>query len=254
MVKINKNSLFSHVPYENLITIKNVVDKMDIALNKHEVLSTDFLNPYENFLAKSILNKFDIGYLEDGGYDNSERKIFYIFPNYFNEIIQDKIECITIDKVENIEHKDVLGSLLALGIDRSKIGDIILSDSIYIFIKKEQLNFIKLNLTKIGKYNIKFLEKSFNYQQPEFIKKNLIVSSLRLDTFLSSVLNISRSKATSIIKTEKVNVNFKCSTKPSMQLSENDQLSIRGYGRIIFESIEKTTKKGNLVINIKMPK
>ncbi|EGY76424.1 hypothetical protein HMPREF9129_2089, partial [Peptoniphilus indolicus ATCC 29427] len=47
MVKINKDKLFLHIPDDKLIVVKKVVDKIEIVLNKHEILSTDFLSPYE---------------------------------------------------------------------------------------------------------------------------------------------------------------------------------------------------------------
>lgn len=254
MVKINKDNLFLHIPDENLITIKKIVDRMELALKKHEILSTDFLNPYEVELAKSILNRFDIGWISDGGYDDAERRIIYLYPNYILDLKKDKVSCLSIEKQDGINHKDVLGSIIGLGVDRAKIGDIIFSNYIYIFVKNEQYEFLRYNLKKIGKYNIKFLDEPFKMIEKKFVDKKIIVSSLRLDNVLSSALNISRSKVNNLIKSGKVNVNFKVETKTSIQLTESDTLSVRGFGRIIFDNIENTTRKGNFVLNIKFPK
>ncbi|MDY2986972.1 MAG: YlmH/Sll1252 family protein [Peptoniphilus sp.] len=255
MVKINKDKLFLHIPDDKLIVVKKVVDKIEIVLNKHEILSTDFLSPYEVELSKSILNRYDVSYLIDGGYTQAERNIIYIFPKYLYEIDKDKILYISLNKVENIQHKDVLGSILGLGIDRSKVGDIIIgSNNIFIFVKAEQYNFLRFNLKKIGKHTIFFSDDKFEYQETTYVENKFIVSSLRLDTILSSVLKISRSKVEMLIKSGRVQVNFKPEIKTSIQLKEGDILSVRGRGRIVFEKIENTTKKNNFVILIKFPK
>lgn len=254
MVKINRDNLFTHIPDENLITIKKIVDKMEVSIKNHEVLSTDFLNPFEVSLAESILNRFDINYLVDGGFENAERKIIYIYPTYLEHIEKNKISYISIEKNDDIKHNDVLGSILNLGIDRSKIGDIIFNDAIYIFVKNEQYDFIKYNLKKIKNINVNFINNVFTDSQKEYVKRNIIVSSLRLDNIICNTLNISRSKAALLIKSGKVSVNFKMENKVSSQISPKDELSVRGFGRLIFDNIEKTTKKGNFVVTMKFPK
>lgn len=255
MVRINRDNLFLHIPDDKLITIKKVVDKIEVILNKHEILSTDFLNPYEIELAKSILNKFDINYSVEGGYPHAERNIIYMYPEYLSDIEKYKINYLSIKKKEDIDHRDVLGSILRLGIDRNKVGDIIINDNnIFVFVKAEQFSFLRFNLNKIGRQNVDFTNDEFSYEDMEYIEKKYIVSSLRLDTVLSSVLKMSRSKTDILIKSGRVQVNFKIESKNSLQLNEGDILSVRGSGRMIFQSIENVTKKENFVINMKFPK
>ncbi|MBL7575045.1 hypothetical protein I6I92_04190 [Peptoniphilus asaccharolyticus] len=122
------------------------------------------------------------------------------------------------------------------------------------FVKAEQFSFLRFNLNKIGRQNVDFTNDEFSYEDMEYIEKKYIVSSLRLDTVLSSVLKMSRSKTDILIKSGRVQVNFKIESKNSLQLNEGDILSVRGSGRMIFQSIENVTKKENFVINMKFPK
>ena len=88
---IDRNEYTKHIKdNEKKIEVRKVLDKIEIVLNKHLVQSTDFLDPHEIYLAKSVLNKFDdLKYIIDGGYEGSERNIIIIYPYY---ILKEDIE------------------------------------------------------------------------------------------------------------------------------------------------------------------
>ena len=105
------------------IDLKNkmfkVIDKANSCLKNYEVKYTDFLNPFEIKNAVAILNSFDdIKYSVDGGYDDSERKVIYIYPYYMEyEDIENKLDIVQIEgnfKFKEISHKDYLGAILNL--------------------------------------------------------------------------------------------------------------------------------------------
>lgn len=256
--KLNREKLLSHIDSsEKLLEMKKIIDKVEIVLNDYVELSTDFLDPYEVYLAKSILNRFeDISYSVDGGYEESERKIIYIYQSYLYENTINDLVAFQFNLENKISHKDILGSLLGLGIERRKIGDIIISNNVYsFFVKRELSDFIEFNFKKVNKYNVK-LERvnSVDIPEKDYEINKLIISSLRLDTFLSNLLRMSRANAQELIKQEKVKVNFKSENKSSYILEEGDLLSIRKFGRFIFSEIEGTTKKDNYIVKIKIPK
>lgn len=258
-MKIDRSILLNHIfEDDKKVVLRNLIDKLETVINKHIVVSTDFLDPYEVYLSKSILNKFDeIKYTVSGGYDSFERSIIYVYPSYLYDI-----DCSDIKKLsfkennEDIKHKNVLGSLMSLGIDRKKIGDIVFSNGYcHIFLKSEISEYVKYNLTKVNQSNVKS-EENIEFIAPilEYELKKIIISSLRLDTFIGAILKISRANATSLIETKKVKVNFKDETKPSIKLNQGDLISIKKYGRFIFADVEQITKKDKYVINIKIPK
>lgn len=84
LLKLNKEQYTEHIKdEEQLINMRKILDKVEIVLNKYTCQTTDFLNPYERRLARSILNRFsDIQYMEVGGIEEAERKLFQIYP-YF---------------------------------------------------------------------------------------------------------------------------------------------------------------------------
>ena len=100
-----------------------IIDKANGCLKNYDVRYSDFLNPFEVENAKAILNSdTNLKYSVDGGYDESERKIVFIYPFYMEyEDINDTLRFIQIEgnfKFKSISHKDYLGSLLSLGIKR----------------------------------------------------------------------------------------------------------------------------------------
>jgi len=85
----------------------------------------------------------------------------------------------------------------------------------------------------------------------EFEYLNIIVSSIRLDNFVSELVNCSRTKANYIIEEGRVFVNSINEFKPSKKIAPNDIITIRGKGKFIFDRIEKETKNGKQLLNIR---
>lgn len=244
---------------DKLIDMKKIIDKIEIVLNNHIDESTDFLDPYERNLAKSILNRFaDINYKENGGIKEAERKIINIFPNYLeSSLVNDKIIGLRITgDLQGLSHKDYLGGILSLGIKRSKIGDILLQDEYTDFIIKEELSdFLIFNLEKIGNKNVSIKKISLDKLLPvkhKYKEINRVLSSNRLDSYISSCYNLSRKDSNSIIKSGKVKVNWENIEKASKEVEEGDIISVPAYGRSIFQSIEGITKKDNVKIIIRI--
>ena len=128
---MEKLRLTAHI---NDIELKNkmykVIDKANSCLKNYDIRTTEFLNPFEIKNAKDILNsETDLKYKVDGGYQNAERQLIYIFPYYMEEDdIESNLKVIQIEgnfKFKSISHRDYLGALLNLGIKREKIGEII---------------------------------------------------------------------------------------------------------------------------------
>src|SRR5574344_1382646 len=156
---MDKIKLTSHIKD---IDLKNkmfkIIDKANGCLKNYDVRYSDFLNPFEVENAKAILNSdTNLKYSVDGGYDESERKIVFIYPFYMEyEDINDTLRFIQIEgnfKFKSISHKDYLGSLLSLGIKREKIGDIIIHENFcQVIVSHDICDFILMNLEKVARY------------------------------------------------------------------------------------------------------
>lgn len=259
-MKLDKDFYVGHIQGEDYIfKMKKVLDDVEMVLNNYRLESTDFLDPYERYLASSILNRFDdIKYFEDGGLEESERKVINIYPYYMQKNdIEDKISFLKID-FPNVQliHKDFLGAILNMGITREKTGDIYVHDNhAFLIIKKEISGYILYNLEKVSNYKVKLYEiKRDELQVPkiEFRETSIFISSLRLDSILSGIYKLSRQNSLKLIKADRVKVNFKPVNKPSIELKEGDLISVRGYGRATFHSIIGTSKKGNYNITFRI--
>lgn len=259
-MKINKDSYISHIKdVDKQIEMRKLLDKIELSRNKHTIEYTDFLDPYERYLAKSILNRFnELKYLEYGGTSNSERKIIIIYPFYYNKSeIEPKLSYLRITgDIEELSHKDYLGGLLGLGINRTKVGDIQVHNNYTDIILKEELgDFLLFNLDKVGNKKIvvsEIYQHSLEDPPMKFKELNKFIQSLRLDAILSITYNISRQDSINMIKSGKVKVNWEEVTKPSKELKVGDVISTQGHGRAVLNSIDGMSKKGRILITVRI--
>lgn len=217
--------------------IKNAMEKIKNGRN------TLFLDRRELKLVTSKLKKgeYNIYY----PYKDSEKVMLYT-------VKVPLVKLFKINAVEKVRHQDILGSLFALNIDSSYFGDIILYDNcFYVYVTIELANFIKDNLTMVGKCKVMLQEVPLsllrNYERA-YEKHEVIVSSARIDSIVSSIINSSRAKAIEKIKNKEVIVNYEIMNKNSYVLKQDDVFSIRRYGKYKFVGIIKNTKKNNYVI------
>ena len=175
MDKIKLTSYIKDIGLKNKMF--KIIDKANGCLKNYDVRYSDFLNPFEVENAKAILNSNDdLKYSVDGGYDESERKIVFIYPFYMEyEDIDETLRFIQIEgnfKFKSISHKDYLGSLLSLGIKREKIGDIIIHENFcQVIVSFDICDFILMNLEKVSNNNVKLKEISREdiiYSKPKY--------------------------------------------------------------------------------------
>src|SRR5690625_4873528 len=199
---IDKEFYTAHInDRDKLVEMRRVLDKIEMVLNRHTVERTDFLDPYEIRLAKSILNRFsEIGYLVDGGFKDAERKVITIYPDYYQDEINTEIRALRANVGEDsVSHKDYLGAILSLGIDRSKLGDILIHEDFgYILVKEEISKFILYNLERIKNMKVKLENvplSEITVPEAKYKEISRQIASPRLDSVISAGLNISRSKS-----------------------------------------------------------
>ncbi|MFT8320762.1 MAG: RNA-binding protein [Bacillus sp. (in: firmicutes)] len=220
--------------------------------NSYAPKLTDFLDPREQKIVSMIIGQNQpVQYVLSGGTDEAERKRALLYPDYYQIQENDfQLALLEIDypkKFITIEHPQVLGSLMSLGLARGKFGDIIIKDNrIQLIVCEEMKDYIRLQLDSIGKAKVQLLEEKWeNVLHPEenWIESSTTISSLRLDTVLAGIYNISRQKAQSYITQGLTKVNFAVIEQVAFVCEEGDVLSVRGQGRSIVKEIEGKTKK-----------
>ncbi|MCZ8535568.1 RNA-binding protein [Paenisporosarcina quisquiliarum] len=221
---------------------------------------TDFLDPRQQFIVHAIIGQSeDLVTTAFGEFPEAERKRMLIAPSYF-EATEDDYDIVMFSikypsKFIKIEHPDVLGSLMSLGLDRSKFGDIRVDDNqIEFAVASEVADFVRMHLTSIGKAKVHVEELQSDHAYLEnrdvWVEETHTVSSMRIDTIIASLFNVSRQKASMLVHGGKVKVNWTVREQPSFELHESDLLSIRGYGRIRIGMIEGRTKKDKIRLQI----
>ena len=244
---------------EELMLQKRLIELSKIAYQRGIVTYSDFLNLNElNILHTTPKNEFHSCYETFGGYDFSERQMVAFLPdalcyekNY--PISALKIEPLQKKFAEKLSHRDYLGSILNLGIEHCKLGDILVEETYaIIFVHQSLEQFMLDEVTRIRHTSVKISvveEQEFMYE-PNIKEIKGTVSSLRLDSLLSLAFASSRSKLVSYIEGGKVFVNGKLVTSNGHQIKVDDIISVRGLGRFQFKKTVSQTKKGRYYVTI----
>jgi RNA-binding protein YlmH len=168
------------------------------------------------------------------------------------------ISCIEISPLiekfgEELSHRDYLGALMNLGIERSTLGDIvIIGKSAYLFCTDKMAPYIVETLDKVRHTNVR-CEITSNIPKSTVTKlerKALQVSAARTDSIISKVYNMSRSESVELFRAKKVFVNGRLNENNSGQLKPEDTVSVRGFGRFRFKGITGETRKGKLNVEV----
>ncbi|MCM3569139.1 RNA-binding protein [Neobacillus mesonae] len=245
-------NIYQHFRPEEREFIDQVIDWKEYVDQQYAPKLTDFLDPREQHILTSIIG--DNGAVKCslfGGIEDGERKRAFLFPEYLVPNKDDFQICLFEihypKKFVTIEHRQVLGTLMSLGLKRGKYGDILIKEGqIQFFAAKEVSDYIQSHVEAIGRAGVKLIEKT---PDQALIPKNLLeeldvtVSSLRLDTVISNVLHVSRQKSLNYIQHGLVKVNWTAIENPSFNCREGDLISVRSYGRVKILQIEGRTKK-----------
>lgn len=250
---------------EDRILLSYVLDKINFVETRNKIESTNFLSLYQTSLVESFLKKIKYhNFCFWGGYESAERKILILYPEKFNQDMVNKnydhimgIIRIKLPKTEygKYTHRNYLGGIVKLGLDREKVGDILVKDEeADIIALKESIKFLLQELPTLKRFeNSKITEKSLDelyIVEPKVEEIKIIVPSLRLDNFVSDLARTSRNKAVDIIKSERVFLNGNLETKTSKTIKEKDTITIRGKGRFVVKQINGTTRSGRTIVVI----
>ncbi|MDD6071786.1 MAG: YlmH/Sll1252 family protein [Clostridiales bacterium] len=223
---------------------------------------------YSNFLSAaelSILDEMhnDISYIHYetfGGNELSERQIVafgseeeFGYPGTF-PISVIRVSPLLEKFSDNLNHRDFLGALMHLGIERDMLGDILIKENTaYIFCLERIVDYICQELTKVKHTNVKCEVTDANIPAltPTLRDEEFPVASLRLDGIIASLLKCSRKEALSFFENRQVLLNGRITGRNSILLKEGDIFSIRGHGKFIFEGTGGNTKKGKIYVHIK---
>ncbi len=236
--------------------IRNIEDKISSCYLNETVQYTDFLTIEEIASAEGILHNCGLFYRFWGGYELAERKMLMLSFDDVSASYPYDILCGTWDRFFEISHRDVLGAVMACGIERKCIGDILFDTpnrKFYLFVVSHMTEYICNNISQIGKCSVIWnIVKDPDILPSKSVEVNKIsVTSLRIDAVIAAAFHFSRQKAQEAIIGKKVYLNHTLVKKVTQNIQLGDSIVVRGNGKIIFLEQCGFSKKGKFYILIK---
>lgn len=234
-----------------------------IARAEHgKVAITTFLSPREFHFATRRIEKTGISFFGFGGYDDAERKKVYILPDYMDglpsvSLLEDYGGSADISALKvsgsgfsKLSHRDFLGSLLGLGLERSVIGDIVVTKEgkeAVVFCDTEITPFLLEVWVKAGndKIRVEYTSLPENFApERHFAQINDTVASPRVDAIVGALCSLSRDKARDLVENEYVEIDYETTSRPDRTVNSPCLVTVRGYGKFRVLSVNEQTKKG----------
>jgi len=235
-----------------------VDDMIKKVTHRHCHAASGFLNPAIQYKLSAYLNgkKGDFYFTFHGGAKETERNVLFVWNCDFGKDYDiTETNEITVIKISGsgfsvLDHRDYMGAILNLGIEREVIGDIVVFDGYaLVFVLSRMADFLCENLTRIGKdkvvCEITLLPPDFSAER-KFETVEDTIASNRLDCVVAALINVSREKASTLIRSLAVSHNYTEVEELSANVREGDVVSVRGYGKFKIESISDLTRKGRI--------
>lgn len=240
--------------YARLDDLKGRADRGDVGISA-------FLTPRELHYAERYLSLGKIPFFSFGGYREAERRRVYVLPDYMEGVLDAESLCeyghstdiatleVKGSGFEKLSHRSFMGSLLGLGIERSVIGDIVMTEDAgaIVFCDGAISEFLLSHWQKAGRDKIKLSRVEISH---DFAPKRMYapigdtVASPRLDCVVGALCSLSREKARAAVESGLVDLDYECEERADKEIKAPCLISVRGYGKYRVLSLEDRTKKG----------
>jgi len=233
------------------------------AYNKGIYTYSSFLSEAEISDIYGMEREIDfIGFTLFGGFEDSTRKLVRF--GSLEQLGYDEafpISCVEIVPVnmkfgEELSHRDYLGALMNLGVERDSYGDILVQEEgATCFVQRHMAAFVMDNLLKVGSCAVHVEEVPL----PEAVEQetaeefSATVAQLRLDSVVAAAFRVSRTKAAEYIAAGAVKHNHLPCLDRDKSLQEGDVLSLRGFGRATLLQVGGRSKKDRIFITVTRP-
>lgn len=240
-------------------TAVRLVDLAEQALRTRKFRLSGFLDPYGAEIAETVAANCDgIEARFDGGYVGAERRRAMLVHEDFGGTPSFEIAVVRVEwnaAFAHLTHRDVLGALMGLGIERDTIGDILVSaGTARILADRKMAAFLLSDFREIGAASVHAEPDSLDAIAPREERTKEIsatVASLRADSVAAAGFGISRSRAASDIEAEKLKLNWQPVKNAAQAVGEGDTLSLRGRGRVEVVEVRGKTKKGRIGVSLR---
>lgn len=240
------------------LTKKRLMELSDRSYQNNICVFSDFLDLAAQQDLKEVEGKLSpCGFRLWGGFDGSER----VMAGFGTEEVLGYEEPFPIAFLlvrpvaekfaEDLSHRDFLGALMNLGLERDRIGDLVLSGDRCVIVCCEPIaDFICTELGRVRHTPVvcRRIDAFPDEYVPRREEVRAVVSSVRLDAIVAKAANLSRGKAAELFTSGKIQVNGRETGNVSYTPKPGDTISMRGYGKIRFTGAGGETKKGRIVV------
>ena len=247
---------------EQRLLLGRVLDKLELAQNRATPSHTQFLSPGEQAAVEDLLHACGHPrHLFFGGFPHAERRICIFLTDWQEEedVISDPEGPIgaleaSFHPDAQLSHRDILGSLMGLGITREKLGDILVTEQkAQLLLLRETIPILLSQWESAGRWKLKLREitlDELDYRPPQVRTIRDTVATLRLDAVCASGFSTSRAKAVEYISAGRVSLNHRECTKADRAVEQGDVISCRGLGKCVVKEVPGQSKKGRTMIVI----
>ncbi len=242
------------------IKLAHIIDLAERCEKRNIVTSSAFLTEGERGRCEALLRAMGFSnFVFFGGYDDAERTSAVFLPEYIEEAdaaLAGLTFCeAEVDKFNmkdaDFSHRDILGSLMGLGLEREQIGDITAEGGRGVFVLRESVApFLLENLKKIGRFPISVrISDDIEFEmKADFEEKSDTVSSLRLDSVVASIFSLSRSASADAVSSGLVAVDGIALKKCDAEVKEGAKISLKGKGKALLIKTDGFSRKGRIRI------
>lgn len=262
---MNKTELLTRLARdgEERMLLARTMDKLELAGRRNIPAHTAFLSPQERVSVETLISAGGHpSHLFYGGFEGAERTICVFLPDWQTpeDWLADGEDCpisalrCTFPEDAGLTHRDFLGSILGLGLDREKVGDLLVSPGVCdVLLLREIEDFLLLHLESAGRTRLKVAPVALSALTPPKIEVRRIrdtVATLRLDAVAASAFSLPRSRAADLISSGRVQLNHRECTKPDRTVAQGDVISCRGMGKAAVRTVGGLSRKGRIMIEL----
>lgn len=244
--------IYHHFSADEHGLIDQILDWKSQVENEYRIKKTLFLNPREQYIVQCVVGQADHTHIFfSKEMEGLERQRLILAPDFYEIEASDfdvaLLQVHYAEKFYTLEHSQVLGALMNVGVKRQMLGDILMDEkTIQLVVAKEVAAFVCANLTSIHRAKVEVTETLFSNRlekKESWKEAQITLASRRLDAVVSGVTKLSRQKAQEWIQKECVQVNYQICTKADRMIQAGDFLSIRKKGRMKIKGFLEKTKK-----------
>lgn len=244
---------------EERVLFAHVLDRCELCRARSVPTHTDFLSPAELRGAEELLHaaRYHDGWAALGGYEGAERRMLCFLPDWQEEPDTDALAALRVrwHETQELSHRDLLGSLMALGVTRGKLGDILVSpQSADVVVCADVADYLAREWTGAGRVKLHAGPVALDaLAVPERRTREIrdTVATLRLDAVAATGFALSRGRAAELIASGRVQLNHRETVKPDAPVRAGDTVSARGLGRFDLAEVGGQSRKGRTSILIR---